>query len=368
MLWGRRRVSALIWSLLAMIATLASAEAATYVYVSNADSKDITVLGLNNQNGELSPIETVSVATAGPAQVGSMPLAVSPNRQFLYAALRFEPYTVVTFGIDPSSGKLKQLGTAPLPDSMAYIATDRTGKHLLSASYGGHKLSVSPIAAQGTIMPNATIIPTGKNAHAVLTDPSNKYLFATNLGSDAVLQRRFDAATGAVSDNAPAAVITKQGAGPRHFVFHPNGRFFYLLNELDASLNAYSYNSGKGTLSEIQSVSTLPAGAQVKPWAADLHVTPNGKFLYGTERTSSTIAGFAVDAKSGKLTPIGSVETEKQPRGFAIDPRGRYLLAVGQQSHAMSVYTIDPNKGTLSRIKQVPVGKNPQWVEIIDLP
>lgn len=351
-----------------MIGTLASAEAATFVYVSNADSKDITVLSLNRQTGELTPVETAAVTTTGPAQSGSMPLAVSPSRKFLYAALRFEPYTVVTFGIDPRSGKLQQLGTAPLPDSMAYIATDRTGKHLLSASYGGHKLSVSPIGAQGTVMPNAAIIPTGKNAHAVLIDPSNKYLLATNLGIDAVLQRKFNAATGAVSDNALAAVITKPGAGPRHFIFHPNGKYFYLLNELDASLNAYAYNGSKGTLSEVQSVSTLPAGFTGKPWAADLHVTPNGKFLYGTERTSSTIAGFAVDSRSGKLTPIGSVETEKQPRGFAIDPGNRYLLAVGQQSHSMSIYAIDPSKGTLNRIRQLPVGRNPQWVEIVDLP
>jgi 6-phosphogluconolactonase len=362
---GRKGLTAL-WSLLAMTSGLASAHAASYVYVSNADSKDITVLSLNAANGDLAIIETATVATGGPATPGSMPLAISPNKKFLYAALRFEPYTVVSFAIDAKTGKLQQLGTAPLPDSMAYIATDRTGKHLLSASYGGHKLSVSPIGAQGTVMPNATVIPTGKNAHAVLTDPSNKYLFATNLGSDAILQRKFNAATGAVSDNAPAAVITKPGSGPRHFVFHPNGKFFYLLNELDASLNAYTYNAGKGTLGEIQSVSTLPAGFSGKPWAADLHITPNGRFLYGTERTSSTIAGFTVDAKSGKLTPIGNVETEKQPRGFAIDPKGRYLLAVGQQSNGMSVYTIDPGKGTLNRIKQLPVGKNPQWVEIVE--
>ncbi len=349
-----------------MLTTLASAEAATYVYVSNADSKDITVLALNPQNGDLTVVETATVSTTGPATAGSMPLAISPNKKFLYAATRFEPFTVVTFGIDPASGKLKPIGTAPLPDSMAYIATDKTGKHLFGASYGGHKLSVSPIGPQGTVMPSAAIVPTGKNAHAVLTDPSNKYLFATNLGSDAVLQRKFDAATGTISDNAPAAVITKPGAGPRHFVFHPNGKYFYLLNELDASLNAYAYNGGKGTLAEIQSVSTLPAGFSGKPWAADLHITPNGKFLYGTERTSSTIAGFAVDSASGKLTPIGSVETEKQPRGFAIDPSGRTLLAVGQQSHAMSVYTIDQGSGKLNRIRQYPVGKNPQWVEIVE--
>lgn len=355
------------FAVILLAAATAASSAATVVYVSNADSKDINVLSLDPRTGDLAAIETATVTTAGPATSGSMPLAISPGKKFLYAALRFEPYTVVTFGIDPKTGKLQQLGTAPLPDSMAYIATDKTGKHLLAASYGGHKLSVNPIGPQGTVLANTTIIPTGKNAHAVLTDPSNKYLFATNLGSDAILQRKFDAKTGAVSDNAPAAVITKPGAGPRHFVFHPDNKHVYLINELDGSIYAYRFDAGKGTLTEIQTVSALPPGFQGKPWAADLHITPNGKFLYGTERTSSTIAGFAVDA-SGKLTPIGSVETEKQPRGFAIDPRGRYLLAVGQVSNGLTAYAIDANSGKLTRLKQYPVGKNPQWVEIIDLP
>lgn len=364
---ARKTIGTIIGGFFGMIAATTAAPAATVVYVSNADSKDITVLSLNPQTGDLSPIETATVATGGPAQAASMPLAVSPDKKFLYAALRYPPFTVVAFAIDANTGRLQQLGTAPLPDSMAYIATDRTGRYLFGASYGGHKLSVSPIGTDGKVAANSTIVPTGKNAHAVLTDPSNRFLFATSLGSDAVLQRKFDAKTGAVSDNAPASVITKQGAGPRHFVFHPNSKYFYLINELDASIYAYRFDTTRGTLVELQTVSVLPPGFQGKPWAADLHITPNGKFLYGTERTSSTIAGFAVDS-AGKLTSIGSVETEKQPRAFANDPKGRYLLAVGQQSNGLSVYAIEAANGKLTRLKQYPVGKNPQWVEIIDLP
>ncbi len=340
----------------------------TFVYISKADSKDIAVLSLDPRSGDLTSVETAIVTTGGPAQIGSMPLAISPDKKFLYAGLRFEPFAVVTFAIDPKTGGLRKLGSAKLPDSMAYIATDRTGRHLLGASYGGNKLSVSTISEQGLVMPDATIIPSGRNAHAVLTDPSNKYLFATNLGDDAVLQRKFDAASGAIYDNTPAAVKTRPGAGPRHFVFHPNGRYFYLINELDGSLNAYAYDSGKGTLSEIQSVTTLPAGFTGTPAAADIHITPDGRFLYGTERGSSTIAGFSVDAASGRLTPLGNVDTEKQPRGFAIDPGGRYLLAVGQASHSLSVYAIAPDSGALTRFRQYPMGQNPQWVEIIELP
>ena len=340
----------------------------TYAYVSNADSKDITVLRLDPQNGEHSPVETVTVSTAGPAQTGTMPLAISPDRRFLHAALRFGPYTGATFSIDPRTGRLRPIGTAALPDSLAYIATDRSGRHLLGASYSGNKLSVSAIDPEGRLTANATIVPTGKNAHMVLSDPGNRFVFATNLGSDAVVRGRFDPATGAISDVALTAVTTKTGAGPRHFRFHPNGRYLYLINELDASLNAYCFDSATGALSEIQSVSNLPPGFTDKPWAADLHLTPDGRFLYGSERKSSTIAGFAVDGASGRLTPIGSAETETQPRGFAIDPSGRYLLAAGQISNALSVHAIEPQTGALRRLKQYKTGLNPSWLEIVELP
>ncbi|PYM90597.1 MAG: 6-phosphogluconolactonase, partial [Candidatus Rokuibacteriota bacterium] len=121
-------------------------------------------------------------------------------------------------------------------------------------------------------------------------------------------------------------------------------------------------------LKEKQSISALPPDFQGKPSAADLHITPDGKFLYGSERTSSTLAGFKVDPASGMLSSIGSVPTEKQPRGFNIDASGRYVLAVGQLSHALSSYRIDPESGKLTKLKEYPMGKNPNWVEIVDLP
>ncbi|MBI3707836.1 MAG: beta-propeller fold lactonase family protein, partial [Proteobacteria bacterium] len=153
-----------------------------------------------------------------------------------------------------------------------------------------------------------------------------------------------------------------------HFVFHPSNRFVYLINELDATINVYAFDGVAGLLSELQSVSALPPGFQGKPWAADLHVTPDGRYLYGTERTSSTIAGFTVDAGSGKLSPIGHFPTEKQPRGFNIDSRGRFLIAVGQVSNGMTVYAINADSGKLAALKQYPVGKNPNWVEIVEFP
>jgi 6-phosphogluconolactonase len=151
-------------------------------------------------------------------------------------------------------------------------------------------------------------------------------------------------------------------------VFHPGGKLVYLLGELDGTVYVFDYNAGTGKLTAKQTLSALPADFQGKPWAADLHITLDGRFLYASERTSSTLAGFKVDPANGTLSPIGSVPTEKQPRGFNIDSSGRYLLAVGQLSHGLSSYAIDPASGKLTKLKEYPVGKNPNWVEIVDLP
>ena len=130
----------------------------------------------------------------------------------------------------------------------------------------------------------------------------------------------------------------------------------------------FDYDAGTGQLKEKQTVSALPPDFQGKPSAADLHITPDGKFLYGSERTTSTLAGFKVDPANGMLSPIGSVPTEKQPRGFNIDSSGRYVLAVGQLSHGLSSYRIDADSGTLIKLKEYPMGKNPNWIEIVDFP
>jgi 6-phosphogluconolactonase len=337
-------------------------QAATFVYVSNADSHEISVLRLDTAGGELGLVQTVPVS----GQV--MPLAVSPDRGFLYAALRSQPYSVASFRIDAASGRLVAIGSNALPDSMASIATDRSGRYLFAASYGGHKLSMSPIGADGMLDAATQVLPTGQNAHAVLVDPSNRYLFVTNLGADAVMQLRLDAGNGLLTPNTPATFSARAKAGPRHLVFHPNGRVIYLLNELDAGVDVLAFDATRGTLSLQQTLSTLPSGFIGKPWAADLHVTPDGRFLYTSERTTSTLAAFAIDPASGELKLLSHTPTERQPRGFNIDPSGRWLVAVGQLSHAVTVYAIDRDSGALQPVKSYPLGQNPNWVEIVSLP
>lgn len=346
---------------------MSSAQAATFVYVGSSDSQDVTVLELKS-NGELTPVATTAVP--GPAKPGgSLPMAVSPDKKRLTVGLRNEPYTAVTFTIDRKSGKLTLVGPGPLADSMAYIATDRTGKFLLSASYGGNKVTVNPIGADGVVQTATQTIATQPNAHAILPDPSNKYVLHTSLGGDVIYQQKFDAKTGKLTPNDPPTVSVKAKAGPRHLVFSSNKKFVYLLNELDASIYVFPWDARTGTLKkETQITTSLPKGFTGKPWAADIHQTPDGKFLYASERTTSTLAAFGVDAKTGALTAIDSFPTEKQPRGFNIDPSGKFLLAVGQLSNSMTSYAIDKKTGKLTKLKEVPMGKNPNWVEIVKLP
>jgi 6-phosphogluconolactonase len=331
------------------------------VYVANADSRDISVLALDGETGVLALLETV------PAGGRVMPLAISPDRRFLYAGLRSEPYTVVTFTIAPGSGRLQRLGTAPLVDNFCYLATDRTGRFLFGASYSGNRFSVNAINPDGQVDPVAlAIIPTGKNAHAVAPDPTNRFLFVTNLGDDQILQFRFDEASGDVTPNEPPLVKTETGAGPRHFVFHPGQPFVFCLNELNGSVTSYRLEE-TGTLTPMASVSVLPAGFAGIPWAADIHLSPDGRFLYASERTSSTLAAFRVDSESGSLALIGHYATETQPRGFQIDPAGR-LIAAGEASDGVSVYAIDGQSGELQPRSRLSVGAGPNWVEVITLP
>jgi 6-phosphogluconolactonase len=330
-------------------------------YVSNADSAEIAVVALNRDSGALQQLQSV------PAGGTVMPLALSPDRATLYAALRNAPYRVVSFRIAAQTGWLTPLAEAPLPESMPNIATDRSGRYLLAASYGGSLFSVSPLQANGAPGPAQQTLPTGLNAHAAVISPDNRYVFVTNLNADQVMQLRFDAATGLVQPNTPAELKVRAKSGPRHLVFHPSQRWAYLLNELDATVDLLAYDAAAGTLTLLKSWSMLPPGFKGRPWAADLHLTPDGRFLYTSERTSSTLVGWKVDAASGELSLVGHTATEQGPRGFQIDPSGNWLLAAGQVSNGLSSYRINRSTGVLTHAGSLRMGKGSNWVEIVEL-
>jgi len=346
----------------AVLLASAGATAATFVYVANADSQEISVLELDRSQGLLKPVETVAVAGT------VMPLAVSPDKRFLYAALRSQPYRVASFAIDPASGRLRKLGEAPLADSMANLDVDLSGRWLFAASYPGHKITVNSIGKDGAAGAIQQLIPTAPNAHAIHADASNRFVLASSLGGDNLSVWRFDPEKGQLTPGEPHLSAAAPKSGPRHFVWDKPQRFLYLVNEVDASLYVYAWDGARGSLRELQRTTTLPAGFTGKPWAADLHLTPDGKYLYASERTSSTLSGFRVDPASGLLQPLGQTPTEKTPRGFAIDSTGRHLVVAGQDSHSVSVHAIEAASGALGAPKSLAVGRNPNWIEIVDLP
>ena len=334
------------------------------VYVACADSKEICVARLDDATGALDVIQRAAVPGA------VMPLAIAPSRRFLYACLRSEPFSVATLEIDRAAGTLRLVSRVPLPDNMAYLSTDKTGRFLFGASYSGDKISINAIAGDGVV--DATpvqVVATPSHPHSVLVGPSNRHVFVPCLGSDVISQYRFDAATGRVTPNRPPAVEARQKAGPRHLVFHPGGQFAYCTNELDATVGAYRVDAAAGTLSPIGARSILPAGHPGRaPFAAaDIHVTLDGRHLYASERASNSLAGFSIDGVTGALTPSGSVPTEEKPRGFNVDPRGRFLLAAGQASNHLTVYAIDPGGGGLVPRHRYRMGESPNWVESIGL-
>jgi 6-phosphogluconolactonase len=339
----------------------------TFLYVGNAETRDISAFKLESNNGDLTPIGTFTVP--GPSNsCFSFPLAVSPDKHFLFVVLRNEPWSLRSFAIDSGSGGLDYLGFGPLADNTCYISTDKTGRFLFSASYHGNKIAVNPIGSDGIVQPPQQIIDTELKSHSILVDAANCHVLSACLGGDIFYQWRFEANTGRLTPNEPPFVSVEKHSGPRHFVFHPNGRAVYLLNEHTVTIYVYDYDLGKGTLTEKQVVNALTPTPGDKIWATDIHITPNGKFLYAAERGSSTLAMFKVDLKDVTLSLTGHIVTEKQPRGFAIDPTGRFLYCTGQLSTHMSSYAIDGDSGKLTKLNEYPVGKNPNWVEIVRLP
>jgi 6-phosphogluconolactonase len=362
--------------------------AATFVYVSDADDAIIDAYVMDTKTGTLTAIGKIEAGKT------VMPMAVAPNKKFLYAVVRSQPMRVLTYAIDGKTGALSQKTTAPLPDSMAYVSTDRSGRFLFTASYGGDKVAVSPIGADGLVTAEAIqVLPTGRNAHSILADRTNHFVYSANLGANQVLQFAFDAKTGKLTALDPPAVKPEPGHGPRHLAFSRDNKFLYVLNELSGHVTQYAIDGNKGTLTLVDTVPSVPPElgmkwgqpqalvgaapanpvATPKPdekppiWAADLRLTPNGRFLYTTERNTDKIALFTVAPRTGKLTYVTNFATERQPRGINIDPSGRYLIASGEKSDRLSVYRIDQAGGKLGEPARYPVGKGANWIEIVEV-
>jgi 6-phosphogluconolactonase len=326
-------------------------------------SKGVYVSRLDVASGGLTPPELAGETTSPSF------LAVHPSRNFLYAVNEVRTFegkesgSVSAFAIDRKTGKLTALNQqASVGRGPAHLVVDRAGRNVLVANYGGGSVAVLPIGTDGTLKPASAFIQhtgasvnaerqKGPHAHSINLDPANRFAYAADLGLDKVLVYRFDANNGSLVANDPPFASVQPGAGPRHFAFHPDGRFAYVINEMHVTVTAFSRDRDRGALTALQTISTLPPGRSVETGysTADVQVHPSGRFLYGSNRGHDSIVVFAIDEKSGRLTYVENRPTQgSTPRGFGIDPSGTYLLAANQRSDTVVVFRIDRQTGRLT--------------------
>ncbi|MGC9972891.1 MAG: lactonase family protein [Bryobacteraceae bacterium] len=342
------------------------------------DSKGIYAWRFYAGSGAATPLGLVA-ETANPSF-----LAVDPANRCLYAASEISSRdgkpegAVSAFAIDAASGKLTLLnrvssrGAGP-----AFVTVDRTGRNLLVANYSGGSVAVCPILSDGRLgEATAFVQHTGSSvnpqrqrephAHSINVSPDNRFAIVADLGLDKLLVYRFDAAKGALAPNDPPFTAVKGGSGPRHFTFHPSGRFAYAINELASTVTAFSYDAARGALTELQTISTLPKDSTGNSTTAEVQVDAAGKFLYGSNRGHDSIAVFAIDPSKGTLTPVEHVSTQgKTPRNFRIDPTGSYLFAANQDSGSVVIFRIDVKTGRLTPTGQVLAVASPVCVKFV---
>jgi 6-phosphogluconolactonase len=296
-------------------------------------------------------------------------LAIHPNHRFLYAVGELESFqgkssgAISAFAIDPRTGNLTLLNQQPSGGSgPCHLVVDKAGKHVLAANYSGGSVCVIAIEADGRLGRQTAFVQhhgssvnkqrqEGPHAHSINLDAANRFAFVADLGLDKIMIYRYDADRGTLKANDPPSTDITPASGPRHFAFHPDGRHAYVINELVSTVTAMDYDPERGVLKPIQTVSTLPKGFKGETTCAEVQVHPSGKFLYGSNRGHDSIAVFAINAGTGRLTPLGHQGQDiKTPRNFGVDPTGAYLLVANQDSSSMVVFRINAETGELTPI------------------
>jgi 6-phosphogluconolactonase len=349
---------------------------ADVLYVGLQDDDKIASFGIDVGSGKLTPRAETPAAGAPSA------FAVSPDRHVLYVGYRGTP-GIESCRIDSASGALTSLGRVATEHPPTYLAPDRTGKYLLSAYYQGGYAAVHPLGGDGAVSgPAHDRQDTGPGAHSILTDPSNRFAFVPHIarqndnvleppknipGPNFIAQFRFDAATGRLHPNTPFKLDPPGPIGPRHYCFHPTLDIAYFSDEQGCSVTTYRVDRASGTLSAVETVPSLPAGVTVRNTCSQIHLTPSARFLYVGNRGHNSIAGFAVDPATGRLTPAGHAPTEAVPTAFILDWRGPYLFSAGTATGRLASYRIDEKTGALTPLDTYTVGKRPAAVLAVPL-
>jgi 6-phosphogluconolactonase len=325
-------------------------------------SRGIYVSQFDTANGKLT-LPELAAETRNPSF-----LAVDPQGERLYAVGEVSDFgggqagAVSAFQIDEKTGHLTLLNAQPSGGKgPCHLCLDHSGKCLLVANYGSGSIAGYALKSNGEIGQQGSVIQhhgssinaqrqEGPHAHFITTDPKNRFALTCDLGLDKVLVYQLNAAKGDLTANDPAFCSVKPGSGPRHLVFHPSGRFVYVINEMGSSLSAFEYDAARGSLKEFQTISTLPSEFKGNNTCAEVQVDPSGKFVYASNRGHNSIAVFAVNESNGRLSflechPSGG----KTPRHFALAPGGKWLLAENQDSDNVVVFPVDPVTGRLGK-------------------
>ena len=337
-----------------------------YMYVAVSGDDKISVFTVDPDNGGMTQQHDVSVPG------GPFTLAISPDRNHLYCGTRETP-GLSSFRIDQSSGGLTQTGSVPLDSWPVYVNTDRRGKFVLSSYYQGAKVAVHPIGADGSVGGSPVVsLETATGAHAMQTDPTNRYAFVPHIagnGPNQVWQFLFDEDTGQITPNDPAIVEPEEFLGPRHFCFHPSLDVLYFSNEQGCSVSGYRLDTSNGTLSLFQTITTLPPeGFAERNTCSQIQITGSGRFLYAPNRGHDSIACYTVDSGTGELTGNGIVASEARPNALCLGPGDRYIYSAGQDSGQMAIFQVEQESGELARSETVPLGDGPCWISITELP
>jgi 6-phosphogluconolactonase len=299
-------------------------------------------------------------------------IAFHPNGRLAYTTQN-RADRVTAWAVDAQAGTLQRLGDAPVPATPgaasagpAYVSVDRRGRFVLVANYRGHNVVVFALGDDGGMGAQMASVSSGQHAHCVVLSPDNQIAFSPYLGSDLVAQYRFGGQggnPGQLTPHDPPAVLTAPGAGPRHLIFSPNGQFAYLLNELDATLYGYRCDPQRGLL-ECWRVATLPADYDGQRWSADLHVHPDGRTLYVSNRAHDSLTVFALDPGGGPPTAVQWVSCGgKSPRNFCVEPAGHFLFVANQDSANLVTFAIEASSGRLTQIAARAVADAPYFVQ-----
>jgi 6-phosphogluconolactonase len=328
---------------------------------------NIAVFAVDAVSGSLTPRASYPAFGSAPSF-----LAIDAARAHLYAIDESTPGRVGAYRIDPATGGLAFLDAVSSGGSgPAHLSLDVAGKYVLVANYGDGSVSVLPVEVEndGRLGAPVQTLMAGAQAHMIIADPSNRFVFVPCKGADYVAQFVFDPDAGRLRPNPTPHVATAAGAGPRHLAFHPNGRFVYVINELDNTITAYSFDPRAGTLAAIETQPTLPSGFTGKDTAAEVWVHPSGGWLFGSNRGDDSIVLFAIDPATGKMTLRGHTKTEgATPRDFTLDPTGAFLYVANQRSNAIVPFRFDAQSGELTAVAaSVPVA-SASFIGLVRLP